>query len=37
MFVARSLRTNETHELSNIEKLIQELEVLNVKNKKLGK
>ena len=37
MFVARSLRTNETHELDSIEKLIQELEVLNVKNKKLGK
>ena len=37
MFVARSLRTNETHELRNIEELIQDLEVLNVKNKKLEK
>ena len=37
MFVARSLRTNETHELNSIEELIQDLEVLNKKNKKLGK
>ena len=37
MFVARSLRTNETHELNTIEELIQDLEVLNVKNKKLEK
>jgi len=33
MFVARSLRTNETHELNSIEELIQDLEVLNIKNK----
>lgn len=37
MFVARSLRTNETHELNSIEELIQDLEVLNIKNKKLEK
>ena len=35
MFVARSLRTNETHDLNSIEELIQDLEVLNIKNKKL--
>ena len=37
MFVARSLRTNEMHELNTIEELIQDLEVLNIKNKKLEK